>query len=325
METLNPSKYFSREERQTLLQKNNWKASWEVFHTWMWIALAFALAGFFPNPFTIIIALFILGGKQLACSIIMHDASHFAMFKNKKVNDFIGKWFGSYPVFNDVLKYRPYHFKHHVTTGTSEDPDISLTWGYPTHPISMARKITRDLIGATGIKTQFALLAMHFGLFKYSASRIVEREEQSNSSWQQLLKLGVKNLSGPILSNLILFSILYLCGAAWLYLLWIGALFTTFHFSARIRSIAEHSMVENPEDPLRNTRTTYANWLERLLFAPHYVNYHLEHHMMMSVPSYNLPQMHQLLKERGFYKEAGLLENGYWNIIKLAITPRSKE
>ena len=103
-----------------------------------------------------------------------------------------------------------------------------------------------------------------------------------------------------------------------MYLLWLGALLTTFNFSLRIRSIAEHALVENAEDPIRNTRTTYANWLERMLFAPHHVNYHLEHHMLMSVPSYHLPQMHRKLKERGFY-EKGLLEHGYWNIIKQCI------
>ena len=81
--------------------------------------------------------------------------------------------------------------------------------------------------------------------------------------------------------------------------------------------MAEHSMVEDSTDPLRNTRTTYANWLERLLFAPYYVNYHLEHHMMMGVPSYNLPKMHKLIKERGFY-EIGLLEKNYWRIVRKA-------
>ena len=77
-------------------------------------------------------------------------------------------------------------------------------------------------------------------------------------------------------------------------------------------------MTDDVHDPLRNTRTTYANWLEKLLFAPNNVNYHLEHHLMMGVPSYNLPKMHHLLKDKGFYKNA-LLEKGYWNIIKQAM------
>ena len=77
-------------------------------------------------------------------------------------------------------------------------------------------------------------------------------------------------------------------------------------------------MVDDMENLYRNTRTTKANWLERMLFAPHHVNYHAEHHLMMAAPSYNLPKLHQLLKERGFY-EKGVLETGYWNIVKQAI------
>ena len=48
-------------------------------------------------------------------------------------------------------------------------------------------------------------------------------------------------------------------------------------------------------DPLRNTRTTRANFLERLFIAPYYVNYHLEHHLLFYVPCYNLPRVHRIL------------------------------
>lgn len=318
MEQLSANKYFSKSERKMLLQKSNWKGLWEVIHTWLWIAVAFILAGLYPNIITIIIALFIIGGKQLACSIIMHDASHYALFEKKSQNNFVGKWFGAYPVFNNLTQYRPYHYKHHMATGTSEDPDISLTWGYPTSKKSMFRKFFRDLTGLTGIKGQLGLIAIQLGFFKYTMSRDVQAIDQSNRSWSEFIKTAIKNLHGPVTANLILFVVLLFVGSPWLYLLWIGALLTTFNFSARVRSIAEHSIVENPEDSLRNTRTTYANWLERMLFAPHHVNYHLEHHMLMSVPPYNLPKMHTLLKQRGFYREAGILEKNYWNIIKLA-------
>lgn len=321
MEQLSANKYLRKPERKALMQKSDWKGFREVFHTWAWIAFAFAIAGTFPSILTIVLALFILGGKQLACSIIMHDTSHYALFRKKSVNNFVGKWLGAYPVFNNLEQYRPYHYKHHVTTGTSEDPDLSLTWGYPTSPKSMMRKMLRDLFGLTGIKGQLGLIAIQLGFYEYTMSRDVKPLDQSQRSWSSFFKTAIKNLYGPLLANLILFGILWLFNAPWLYLLWISALLTTFNFSARVRSIAEHSVVENPEDPLRNTRTTYANWLERMLFAPHFVNYHLEHHMLMGVPPYNLPKMHALLKERGFYNEAGLLENNYWNIIKLAMTP----
>ncbi|MBK6274243.1 MAG: fatty acid desaturase [Saprospirales bacterium] len=60
-------------------------------------------------------------------------------------------------------------------------------------------------------------------------------------------------------------------------------------------------------DPYKNTRTTYANFIEQILFAPLHVNYHLEHHFLQNMPSYNSPKLHELLKERGFYK-FGLLK-----------------
>jgi fatty acid desaturase len=81
--------------------------------------------------------------------------------------------------------------------------------------------------------------------------------------------------------------------------------------------MAEHSVVPNSEDNHANSRTTYANFIERMLFAPHFVNYHAEHHLLMTVPPYNLPRMHSIIKERGYF-EKGLLEPNYIRVVKLA-------
>lgn len=301
-----------------LMQKNDFRAAIEVAVNWLWIVAVFALVYFFPSILTIIIALFVLGGKQLGCAILMHDASHHAVFSSPKVNDLVGKWLGAYPVFQDMLKYRPYHYKHHTVTGMKDDPDLLLTRGYPTSRASMFRKFARDLSGMTGIKTHIGLLMIHLEYLQYDKGGKLHRVSQKNRTWLEFLQTALRNTGGAMVSNLILFGICWAVGAPYLYLLWIGAMLTTFQFSLRVRSMAEHSMVEDSEDPIRNTRTTYANWLERILFAPYHVNYHLEHHMLMAVPSYNLPKMHQLLKERGFY-EKGLLEKGYWRILTMAV------
>ena len=318
---MNPSivsKYLTPQERKELIQKSDWKGAWQVLQNWGTIIATFTVVYLFPNPLVILVALFVMGGQQLACSIIMHDTGHFALFNNKKLNDFVGRWLGSYPIMNDMLKYRTYHLEHHLTTGTAEDPDISLTKGYPTSVASMIRKIARDLLGATGIKSQIGLMSMNLGYLKYSLSKKIEKINQKDRTWKEFFQVAYKNVTGPLTAQLIIFALCYFLASPWLYLLWIGALLTTFNFSIRIRSMAEHAMVEDTEDVMRNTRTTYANWLERILFAPHNVNYHVEHHLLMSVPSYNLPKMHRLLKERGFYKE-GLLEQGYWDIVMMAI------
>ena len=85
----------------------------------------------------------------------------------------------------------------------------------------------------------------------------------------------------------------------------------------RVRSIAEHAMIPDPESDVGNTRTTVARWWERLLIAPNYVNYHLEHHLLMTVPHYNLPRMHRLLRDRGVLGDA-CVTHGYPGVLALA-------
>lgn len=310
--------YLSSEEIKAVMQKNNWKAALEIADTWLWIAFAFALVAVWPNPITVIISLFIIGGKQLACAIILHDCSHDSMFTNRRANRIIGNWFGAYPILHDVDKYKPYHTQHHLNTGLDEDPDLPLTTGYPTTGISMVRKFVRDLFGLSGAKATFAVLLMQMGLLKYALNGKAEWVSLRDKSSGSIISTAVKNLAGPLAANLILFGILYLTGHPWLYLLWIGAMLTTYNFSLRVRSMAEHSMVDERTNPQSNTRTTYANFAEKILFAPHHVNYHAEHHLCMGAPSYNLPIMHRLLRQRGYF-EKGQLEYNYRNIVKRAI------
>ncbi len=313
--------YLSRNEIKKLHEKSNWKGVLEVLTIWSWIIGAFALVAYFPNPFTIIIALFILGGKQLGCAIIMHDTAHYSLFKSKKLNTIIGNIFGAYPIFNNVEQYRPYHFQHHIATGTTDDPDINLVIGYPAKLAGMVRKLIRDLLGITGIKADTGLLAMHSGIIRYNLGNMIIKIPKEERPWRIILRNAFYNLRGPVLVNASMILILNFIGHPYLYLLWIGAHLSTFNFSLRIRSIAEHSVVEDTNDPYKNTRTTYANLIERLLFAPLHVNYHLEHHFLQNMPSYNAPEMHKMLKERGFYK-FGLLKRNYFEVVRMAIKSR---
>lgn len=304
------AKYLSLDERKMLMQHNNGIALFELVIHLSSIIAVFYIIYLFPSVFIILPALFIIAGKQLACAVLMHDSSHHSVFSNKKVNDFVGTWVG-YLLFNKMQSYRPYHKLHHITTGTIEDPDLLLARAYPTSRKSMIRKFSRDLFGITGFKSSIALLMMSLGYIKYTQAGVVEKtkKEERKINWMGLL--------GPVISNFMLFALLAFLFDPSIYLYWLLAYFTTFQFCVRVRAMAEHSMVEDTSDPMRNTRTTKANFIERLLFAPYHVNYHLEHHMLMTVPSYNLPKMHQLLVDRGFY-EKGLLANGYWDIIKQA-------
>lgn len=309
--------YFDKEEITRLHQYSNWKALWEIMYTWAWIIAAFALVYFMPNVLTVILALFIIGGKQLACAIIMHDTGHNSLFKSKTWNRFFGNWFGAFPIFFDMPAYGKYHLEHHLHVGLEDDPDANLTKGYPASKKSMMRKILRDLSGITGLKGLYGTFLMHAGFIQFELGGRVIKVDEPMSLWSRIT-LFTKNISGPFLANLCIFLICLAFGKPMLYLLWIGAFLTTFYFCIRIRSITEHSVVSDKQDPARNTRTTKANFLEKMLFAPLNVNYHVEHHLMMSVPCYHLPSMHTILKKKGFYDQA-VHADSYWEVFKTAL------
>lgn len=309
--------YFSKEEIQNLHQYSNFKALLEIAKTWLWIAGAFTLVYFYPNVLSVVLALFILGGKQLACAIIMHDTGHNSLFKSKELNYFFGNFFGAFPIFMNMPAYGKYHLEHHQEVGLEADPDAHLTQGYPASKKSMLRKILRDLLGITGAKGFVGLLAMHAGYIQFELGGRVIKTQLKLTIWQRKW-LFLKNFSGPLLSNAVLLGICFLVGKPLLYLLWPAAFFTTFYFCIRIRAIAEHSVVPDSSNPALNTRTTQANFIEKIFFAPLQVNYHVEHHLMMSVPCYHLPKMHQILQEKGFYSDA-LTAPSYWAVFKQAI------
>ncbi len=68
---------------------------------------------------------------------------------------------------------------------------------------------------------------------------------------------------------------------------------------------------------MRNVRTTYAGPLLRLFLAPYYVNYHLEHHLVMHMPCYNLPKLHNLMIEKGFGDQMQV-GGSYWDVLRTA-------
>jgi len=303
---------FTKEELREILAMEDWRSVWTLLVNWGVIFASFALVGWRANPLTIVLALFLIGGRQLGCSIVLHEAAHRSFLSNRKWNDRIGNWFGAYPVWSEVLPYRNYHLVHHAKTGTEADPDLSLTLPFPISKKSFRRKVWRDLSGQTGWKQLAGTFKRDLGIgeFRNQRNQGLKPGEKPDVGWHKLVPVLVSN--GVILGILALFA------RPELYLLWPIALLTTFRLVIRIRSIAEHAMTGPAEDPLRNTRTTLVSWWERLFLAPNFVNYHLEHHLLMTVPHYHLPKMHKLLRERGLLEKALINDGGYRDVLQRA-------
>lgn len=295
----------SRDEIRAFTERSDLAGAWLVLFNWLFIAAIFAAVVTWTNPLTILLAILLLGGRQLGLAVLMHEAGHKTLFRSNALNHWVGQWLCAYPVLGDVDAYGASHREHHRHAGTAADPDLPNYRNYPVSKASFRRKITRDLTGQTGLQ----LVRSVFGAG--GGRNLMLREGESTHA--ELRGLAV---------NAVMLAIMLLLGVGVYYLLWVVAYFTAYPLIARIRQVAEHGNVPDlyDLDPRNNTRTTHANPLERMIFCPNHVNYHLEHHLLASVPAHKLPALHRTLKARGFYDgHERSIARSYIDVIRRAV------
>jgi fatty acid desaturase len=302
----------SREEIAGLVKRSDLAGAWAIASTWAIIAAAFYVLATWPSIATFLVALIVIAGRQLALAILQHEASHRTLFETRWLNTHLANWLCARPVWQDVTKYRPYHLAHHVKAGTDGDPDLTLHKNYPVTRASLTRKFLRDIVGLTGLKTVYGLMLMDAEVIKWTLANDIVR--LPGKKLHHHLAAMLRNMAPMLIANGVLFTILVLSGHAWLYSAWALAFITPLPFFVRTRSIAEHGALERVADVLRNTRTTRAGLLARMTVAPVNVFYHQEHHLLMTVPYFRLPQMHRLLRMRGIVSKPP----GYWAVLTRA-------
>ncbi|MCH9681430.1 MAG: fatty acid desaturase family protein [Deltaproteobacteria bacterium] len=305
---------------RALTRPSNLAGVTAVVVTWGSIAACLALVAVWPNPLTIIISLVLLGGRHLALAVLTHEAAHRSLFASRSVNDWVGRWLCAAPAGNHLDWYREHHLAHHAHTGTERDPDRSLSDPFPVTRRTLARKLLRDISGATGVRRVGALLLMDLGILRYTAAASAARIDQTGRRPIDYLRAAIRNTGPAVLTNALLLGLLVALGQPWLFLLWIGAYLTTYSVVLRIRSIAEHACTRGGPNPFHNTRTTHASWLARIVLAPLRVNFHIEHHLLMTVPHHRLPQFHALLVERGALAQSEITP-GYRAVLRIASSP----
>jgi len=287
------SDFVSREELRKLSRTKDWQGALMLGGNLALLAGAFALAILWTNPLTILIAILLIAGRQLALSIVMHDCAHKSLFRTPWLNEFAGHWIGGAAVDVPLQLYRDYHLDHHRHAGTDKDPDQGLVKAYPVTKNSLRRKFIRDVTGETAVRD--LIMAWR------------------TPDWRQKTPF--------LMFQLALLAALTAAGAPWAIALWWAARIFVYPAIMRLRNIGEHGVAIDRYDtePRLNTHTTIANWFERLLLAPNNVNYHLEHHMFAAIPPYNLPRLHKLLASRGYYDGYTCVTRGYRSMLGKAV------
>lgn len=305
---IDPKTIFTADEWARLTRRSSARGLWLVAHAWGTIVLAIALVTLWPNPLTWLIAVMIVGTRQLGLAILMHEAAHGGLHRNPKLNEWIGQWLCAVPVGADLPAYRRYHLQHHKYTQQPEDPDLVLSAPFPISKDSFVRKAVRDLTGQTFVKQRLPLLKALFA----------PRGAGDNVEHESFVATGADRTKRFLAANAVLLVLFWLCGAGVWYLgVWLVAMATWLPLVTRIRNVAEHACTSTSADPFTQARTTLANPLERAFIAPYWVNYHAEHHLFMYLPCYNLPEAHRLLRDKGLVGRVTVAPS-YLDVLRLA-------
>ena len=73
---IDPKDVFAPEEWAKLSARSSWQGLALVAFAWALIFAAGALFVLWPNPLTYIVAVMLIGARQLGLAILMHDAAH---------------------------------------------------------------------------------------------------------------------------------------------------------------------------------------------------------------------------------------------------------
>ena len=109
----NVRKIISSDEIRALTRRSDLWGFWAIGSTWAVIVGTFAVLSRWPSPWTFAASVVVLGGRQLALAILMHEAAHRTLFENRFLNDVATDWLCARPVHGHVEKYRKHHLQHH--------------------------------------------------------------------------------------------------------------------------------------------------------------------------------------------------------------------
>ncbi|MEM9455154.1 MAG: fatty acid desaturase family protein [Myxococcota bacterium] len=270
-----------------------------IAREWAMILGAAVLCWSVWHPLLYAATVIFIGARQHALGILVHEAAHYRLAVDRRVNDWLSELFCAAPLLLiSTENYRANHREHHLHVNTDDDPDWRRKqgphWRFPRAKGPFLRWVGSYLLG-WGL-VQSLLIVRSFA----DPSRRAAPPRRHRLRWARR-GLLVALIAGVTLAD----------GWAAFGLLWIVPLVTWTQLILHVRSIAEHFGFERGATRASQSRTTIASWWERLLIAPCHVGYHNEHHLYPSVPAYNLPALHRLLMRNPAYAREVHISRSY--------------
>lgn len=302
-----------------LSKVNGWRSAALIAGVWVPLVSVLIWAAYVPTWWVAVIAACVIGSRQVAMGVLVHDAVHYSLFKNRLVNDLVSDFFLAFPIGMSTGLYRKTHFQHHRFTNTEDDIDLVAQredgewFEWPKNAREFVTVMLRSVMG----------LNAHRGwiMLKHWAPWYHLRDPISPAFPMHTRILYLINVS--IVYGIVIWGFNV---APWLtgrlIAIYMIPGLTLVNFAMRMRATAEHIGADNSEE-LRATRTVLPHWWERWIVSPVGVNYHLEHHLFPSVPGPNLHKLHDVLMDDPEYRERAHVTRGYDGVLKELMAEKS--
>ncbi len=258
---------------------NTWAGLSQLVLQWLLIVATAAAAQLIHAWPATVLAIVFIGTRQHALLVLMHDAAHYLLVRERRLNDLMSNLSLSFPLLISTSCYRDHHMAHHRHLNTPSDPDYVDAFS----PASRGELLRLLLCDVSGLSTLKSLRSVdQFGVFALWGSSAASRRAE------RLLFLGfcaavALAIAASGVGQLLL---------TW----WLAPMVFVLPLLLRVRSLGEHAGLL-PEAHIRPARSIAVRPLERLLVAPCSIGRHLEHHLFPKVPNYRLERLSQRLRQ----------------------------
>ena len=224
-------------------------------------------------------AMLLHGIVQVALFAGLHETVHYTAFRRRWLNEAVATVIGLVH-FLPARFFRRFHTAHHRhTQDPARDPELA-----GPKPASTAGYLLY-ISGFRYWRDRFGELARH------AAGRVeadfVPMAERRMIVWEARLHL---------ITYAVVLLVSIAIGSPMALYFWVLPAVLGQPF-LRLYLLAEHTgCIEDPNDMVRNTRTTFATPPVRFLMWN--MPFHTEHHVYPAVPFHALPRLHELMRDR---------------------------
>jgi len=267
-----------------LSQRDNWQNWLFLLGDWTIIGAAIAVHLLAPGPIVYLLVLAVVGSRMRALANLLHEAAHFKLFRNRRLNDLAGRVLCASPIFVGYRKYVVDHKMHHRNLWkNSRDPDLALY------------ELTKTVDASSG-RTSFArFMVDHVVLVIVPAMpwRCLLREALRDRA--RLATVCLLVVTGAVLLSTgptAVTDVVVFC--------WIVPWFTSYQTISYWAELGEHGGLKN-YGWTWGSRNWRGNVLTRWLIGSHSDDlYHLLHHWFPSVPHYRLRSLDRKCRSQWF-------------------------